>query len=314
LASISHAADKFVFIYETEKKPHEVYISSMKDFDRQRITSINQYASSPNMGKTELITWKGPGNKKIEGLLTYPLDYKEEQKLPLILNVHGGPPSAHERSFTGSFAQLYAAKGYAVLRPNPRGSDGYGQEFRRTVIGNWGPGPLKDLMAGIDKTIEMGVAHPDSLAIMGGSYGGYMTAYAVTQIDRFEAASMIAGSSNLISEFGTADNPDWDVAQMGGPYWNNLETYEKNSPIYHVEDVTTPTQIIHGAKDKRVPTSQGREFYRALKRQDVETEMIIFLRMAHGFGEPKYLIQVVDETIDWFDEQLGRDQETLDSQ
>jgi dipeptidyl aminopeptidase/acylaminoacyl peptidase len=125
---------------------------------------------------------------------------------------------------------------------------------------------------------------------------------------------MRAGVSNLISMKGTTDIPTGFTNQMGGEFWKNLETYEKNSPIYHVDHVSKPTQIIHGAKDKRVPVSQGREFYRALKRQDVDTEMIIFPRMAHGFGEPKYLIQVVDETIEWFDEQLGRDQEASDSE
>jgi dipeptidyl aminopeptidase/acylaminoacyl peptidase len=314
LASISHKLDILAFTYSNLKKPNELFTSPLDDFSRQRITSINQDAPKPKMGKTELITWDGHGNRKIEGLLTYPVGYEEGQQVPLILDVHGGPNAAHDRSFTGSFAQLYASQGYAVLQPNPRGSDGYGQEYRATVIGNWGPGPLKDLMDGVDKTIEMGVAHPDSLVIMGGSYGGYMTAYAVTQTKRFVAASMRAGVSNLISMKGTTDIPTGFTNQMGGEFWKNLETYEKNSPIYHVDHVSTPTQIIHGAKDKRVPVSQGREFYRALKRQDVDTEMIIFPRMAHGFGEPKYLIQVVDETIEWFDEQLGRDQEASDSE
>ena len=312
--SVSRKANKLAFTYQNIKKPYEVYTSSLNDFNRQRITSINKGAPRPLMGKTELITWSGPGNRKIEGLLTYPLGYEEGQQVPLILDVHDGPTAAHERSFTGSFAQFYASQGYAVLRPNPRGSDGYGKEFRQSVIENWGPGPLKDLMAGVDKTIAMGVAHPDSLVIMGGSYGGYMTAYAVTQTDRFVAANMFMGISNLISDIGTSDNSDWDVAHMGGPYWNNLETYEKNSPIYHVDNVSTPTLVMHGAKDKRVPVSQGREFYRALKRQDVETEMIIFPRMAHGWNEPKYLIKIANETIDWFDEQLGRDRKAWDSE
>jgi dipeptidyl aminopeptidase/acylaminoacyl peptidase len=312
--SISPASNKLAFVYQNEKKPYEVYTSSLNEFDRQRITSINQDAPKPKMGKTELITWRGPGNRKIEGLLTYPPDYQKGEQVPLILYVHGGPNAAHNRSFTGSHAQLYAGQGFAVLRPNPLGSDGYGQEFRQSVTGNWGPGPLKDLMAGVDKTIEMSVAHPDSLVIMGASYGGYMTAYAVTQTDRFGAASMLMGVSNLISDIGTSDVPDRQIAQMGGPYWNNMETYIKNSPIYHVGNVSTPTLVMHGAKDKRVPVSQGWEFYRALKRQDVDTEMIIFPRMAHGWNEPKYLIQIADETIDWFDEQLGRDQEASDSE
>ena len=306
-ASVSRNGDRMVFTYQNKKKPYEVYTSSLNDFDRQRITSVNQDAPRPEMSKTELITWEGPGKRTIEGLLTYPAGYEQGQQVPLIVEVQDGPNMVHKRSFTGSLAQLYAAQGYAVLRPNPRGSDGYGKEFRQSVIENWGPGPFEDLMAGVDKTIEMGVAHPDSLAIMGVGYGGYLTAYAVTQTDRFEAASMGAAVTNLISLFGTTDLPDLEADQMDGPYWKNRETYQENSPIYHVDEVSTPTRVEHGAKDQRVPTSQGREFYRALKRQDVETEMVVLPRTTHDFEEPKLFMATINQRIDWFDEQLGRD-------
>jgi dipeptidyl aminopeptidase/acylaminoacyl peptidase len=312
--SVSRKANKLAFTYQNIKKPYEVYTSSLNDFNRQRITSINKDAPRPSMGKTELITWSGPGNRKIEGLLTYPLGYEEGQQVPLILDVHDGPTAAHERSFTGSFAQFYASQGYAVLRPNPRGSDGYGKEFRQSVIENWGPGPLEDLMAGVDKTIAMGVAHPDSLTIMGVGYGGYMTAYAVTQTDRFDAASMGAAVTNVISLFGNTDLPDLLADQMGSAYWKDMDTYEKNSPIYHVDNVTTPTRVEHGAQDERVPTSQSREFYRALKRQDVETEMVILPRTPHYIEEPKLIMTIISDRIDWFDEQLGRDQSSAESQ
>jgi dipeptidyl aminopeptidase/acylaminoacyl peptidase len=318
LPSYSSSADRLAFTYENSKMPPEVYVSSTENFNRRKITSVNQHVPTPPMGKTELISWTGPGNQKIEGLLTYPVGYDKGDRVPLVLNVHGGPITAHLSTFTGGRSlleiyyktQVFAQEGYAVLRPNPRGSDGYGQEFRKFVIGNWGPGPLKDLMAGVDKTIDMGVVHPDSLAIMGWSYGGYMSAYAVTQTDRFKAASMGAGLSNLMFGF-----TDYIVLhQMGSAYWKDMDTYEENSPIFHVDHVATPTQVLHGTKDKIVPTSQGREFYRALKRLDISTELVLYPRTPHFPREPKIEMDITTRVIDWFDKHLGRDQSSSESQ
>ena len=203
--------------------------------------------------------------------------------------------------------QVSAQRGYAVLRPNPRGSAGYGRSFRSAALENWGPGPFRDLMAGVDQAIEMGVAHPDSLVVIGASYGGYMTAWAVTHTDRFEAATMGAGIANLISNVGTADVPAWMAAQMGGAFWENYEVWKRNSPIYHVKGVSTPTLVLHGTEDERVPPSQGREFYRALRRQGVETKMVLYPRMPHGPREPKQAVDLATRSLDWFDEHLGRD-------
>jgi len=305
--SYSRSADRLALTYQNSTTPAEVYVGSAQDFARRRLTTVNTDVPTPTMGRTELVTWTGPGGQEIEGLLTYPVDYDGGQ-VPLVLHAHGGPAGTHLRTFMPiSMPQVFAERGYAMLLPNPRGSDGYGHSFRAAVLENWGPGPFQDLMAGVDKMIEMGVAHPDSLAIAGGSYGGYVTAYAVTQSDRFKAASMVQGFANLISIMGTADIPDWQAAQMGGEFWNNYETYEKQSPIYNLEGVSTPTQVLHGAEDERVPPSQGREFYRALRRQGVPTEMILYPRMSHFLREPKQLIDITTRMLDWFDENLGRD-------
>jgi dipeptidyl aminopeptidase/acylaminoacyl peptidase len=262
------------------------------------------------MGRTELVTWTGPGDLEIEGLLTYPVGYEEGDRVPLVLDVHGGPAGAHSRGFTGGpgiyMTQVFAQHGYAVLRPNPRGSTGYGRDFRYANRKDWGYGDFEDLMAGVDTVVEQGVAHPDSLALMGWSYGGYMTSFAVTKTDRFQAASMGAGLPNLISMTGTTDIPDYLVAHMGGEFWNDYATYEKHSAIYRVDQVSTPTQVLHGAEDDRVPTRQGQEFYRALERQGVPTEMVLYPRTPHGPQEPKLLMDVTPRILDWFDQHLGR--------
>ena len=153
--------------------------------------------------------------------------------------------------------QYFAQEGFAILRPNPRGSTGYGKEFRYANFQDWGYGDFRDLMSGVDHVIEMGVADPDRLLLMGWSYGGYMTSWAVTQTDRFVAASMGAGLPNLISMTTTTDIQDYLVGHMGIEFWEDYERYERHSAMYHIANVVTPTQVIHGAEDLRVPVHAG---------------------------------------------------------
>jgi len=201
--------------------------------------------------------------------------------------------------------QYFAQEGYAVLRPNPRGSTGYGKDFRYANIMDWGYGDFDDLMSGVDLVIGMGVGDPDQLYLMGWSYGGYMTSFAVTKTDRFRAASMGAGLPNLISMTTTTDIQDYLVGHMGGEFWDDYETYEKHSAMYRIKNVVTPTQVIHGAEDLRVPFTQGQEFYRALDRRDVATEMIVYPRTPHGPREPKFLMDVSDRILTWFRKHEG---------
>jgi dipeptidyl aminopeptidase/acylaminoacyl peptidase len=257
------------------------------------------------MGATELLTWSSPDGLEIEGLLTYPAGYERGTHVPLVLNVHGGPSGVFSRSFTGApsiyMIQTFAQNGYAVLRPNPRGSTGYGRDFRYANVRDWGFGDYEDLVAGVDRVIELGIADPDRLFVMGWSYGGYMTSFVVTRTDRFRAASMGAGLPNLVSMVSTTDIPDYLVAHMGAELWEDYETYEKHSAMYRIADVTTPTQVIHGARDLRVPFTQGQEMFLALDRRGVPTEMVVYPRTPHGPREPKLLMDVTPRILAWFE-------------
>jgi dipeptidyl aminopeptidase/acylaminoacyl peptidase len=298
------------FTYENSDTPPEVFVASTDAFAKEALTTQHADVPQPPMGRTELLTWSAPDGLAIEGLLTYPVGYEDGDQVPLVLSVHGGPAGVYNRSFTGGpglyMTQVFAQAGYAVLRPNPRGSTGYGKDFRYANVEDWGFGDYEDLMAGVDLAVDRGIAHPDSLALMGWSYGGYMTSYAVTKTDRFQAASMGAGLPNLISMVGTTDIPDYLVAHMGGEFWDRYDTYERHSAIYEIANVTTPTQVLHGAEDDRVPTRQGQEFYRALKRLDVPTELALYPRTPHGPREPKLLMDVTPRILTWFDHHLGR--------
>lgn len=306
------------FTYQEPDLPADVYVGGLDGTHATRLSDVHAGVPRPEMGKTELLSWTSPDGMEIEGLLTYPVGYEEGTRVPLILNVHGGPAGVFSQSFTGGpsiyMLQSWAQDGFAVLRPNPRGSSGYGKEFRYANFMDWGYGDLDDLLAGVDLTVEMGVAHADSLLLMGWSYGGYMTSFAVTRTDRFKAASMGAGLPNLISMTMTTDIQDYLVGHMGGEYWDDFETYEKHSAIYQIANIETPMQVIHGENDKRVPFTQGQEFYRALDRRGVPTEMIVLPRTPHGPREPKLLMSVQPIIMEWFKAHLRPTRITSDRQ
>ena len=186
--NLNSTGTTFGFVRQTSDTPPDAYIASVSNFAPVQITNVNADFKMPALGKTEVIRWKSKDGKEIEGLLTYPVNYQAGQRVPTILNVHGGPAGVFVQSFIGGRGvyplAAFSSRGYAILRPNPRGSSGYGTEFRRANTKDWGFGDYQDLMTGVDKVIEMGVADPERLGVMGWSYGGYMTSWIVTQTKR----------------------------------------------------------------------------------------------------------------------------------
>ena len=306
--SLTPGGDGMAFTWQTEEQAWDVFISPTQEYEPRQITRLHAGIQQPPMGRTELLTWEAPDGTPVEGLLTYPVDYIPGQRYPLILNVHGGPAGVFTRRFTGGpsiyMIQTFAQKGYAVLRPNPRGSTGYGKDFRYANFKDLGYGDLSDLLAGMDRVIDMGVGDADRQFLMGWSYGGFMTSFAVTRTHRFKAASMGAGLPNLISMTTTTDIGDYLVGLLGGEFWDDYATYEKHSAIYRIQDVVTPTQVIHGQRDLRVPLTQGQEFYRGLERRGVPTEMIVYPRTPHGPREPKFLMDVTGRILTWFEKYM----------
>ncbi len=301
---------QLAFVYQTPDQPAELYLSAKGNAKPNAITKINSEIELPKMGKTEVIKWTSKDGMEIEGILTYPVDYEPGKKYPGILQIHGGPAGVFTKGFTGNpsiyLTQYFAEQGFFVLRPNPRGSSGYGKDFRYANFKDWGYGDYEDLMSGMDKIIAEGKVDEDRQVAMGWSYGGYMTSFLVTRTDRFKAASMGAGLPNLISMTTTTDIPDYLVGHFGGEFWDDYETYEKHSAMYHIKNVTTPTQVIHGANDLRVPFTQGQEFYVALKRRGVDTEMIVLPRTPHGPREPKLQMAVSPKIMGWFEKNLKK--------
>ena len=221
------------------------------------------------------------------------------------MEAHGGPTGVYGRTFVadpmryGNTAVL-AQEGFVMLRANPRGSSGYGKEFRFANYDDWGGGDYEDIMSGVDHLIEQGIVDPDRMGILGWSYGGYITSWMITQTDRFKAACVGAGVTNLMSFNGTSDIPTFIPDYFHGEYWDDLEPYRAHSAMFNVKGVKTPTLIQHGEKDARVPVSQGQELYNALKRQGVPTRMVIYPRQPHGIGEPRLMMDVRNRSVEWF--------------
>lgn len=301
-----HAA---AMVVQTPSTPPEAFVL-VPGRGLTQVSHANDDVAKMPVGKTEVVTWKSSDGRDIEGLLTYPIGYTAGTKVPLILNIHGGPAGVFTQSYIGGRGAYpiatFASRGYAILRPNPRGSSGYGTEFRRANIKDWGGMDYQDLMTGVDKVIAMGVADPDRLGVMGWSYGGYMTSTIITKTTRFKAASAGAPVTNLMSFNGTADIPAFVPDYFGNEFWNDPETYAKHSAMFNIKNAKTPTLIQHGEADVRVPISQGYELYNALKAQGVPTRMIVLPRQPHGPNEPKMQVAAMQSNLDWFEKYLGR--------
>jgi len=294
------------FAAQDSDRAPEAFVSALDRFAPVQISKVN--AEFPEAPRTELIRWKSD-NLDIEGLLTYPIGWTKGRRCPLILSIHGGPAGVFTRVYTGSRGvyplAAFAARGVAILRPNPRGSSGYGKEFRYANRKDWGGGDYRDLMAGVDHVVALGVADPERLGVMGWSYGGFMTSWTITQTKRFKAASVGAGVTNLMSFNGTADIPSFVPDYFGAESWENLDLYKAHSAMFQVKGVATPTLILHGENDVRVPISQGYEFYNALKRQNVPVKMVVYPRQGHSIQEPKFVLDVGKRLIEWFDRYLS---------
>src|ERR1019366_5198676 len=229
----------FGFTLESLDKAPEAYISPVERFEPKAVSAVNAKLPKLPLGKTEVIQWKSKDGLDIEGLLTYPANYEKGKRYPLLLNVHGGPMGVFTQSYVASPGQYpiaaFSARGYAVLRPNPRGSSGNGKKFRYANYNDWGGGDYQDLMTGVDHVIKMGIADENRLGVMGWSYGGFMTSWTITQTKRFKAASVGAGVTNLMSFTGTADIPSFLPDYFGGEFWDNPETYRKHSAMFNIK-------------------------------------------------------------------------------
>jgi dipeptidyl aminopeptidase/acylaminoacyl peptidase len=292
------------FMSESADRPPEAFVTGLDRFRPTQVSTVQDLPDIP-IGRTEVVRWTSTDGLEIEGLLTYPVNYPEGARVPLLVVVHGGPTGVFTQRFIANRGAYplapFAERGFAILRCNVRGSSGYGRDFRYANYGDWGGGDYRDIMSGIDAMIDRGVADAEQLGVMGWSYGGYMTSWVITQTHRFKAASVGAGVTNLMSFTGTADIQGFIPDYFGGEYWDVFDNWRTHSAMFNVKGVTTPTLIQHGEKDARVPVTQGYEFYHALKRQGVEVKMVVYPRQPHGIQEPRLQLDAMRRNLEWFE-------------
>lgn len=288
---------------DTPSMPREIYVTDPSFASFKLLTTTNPQAASFALGETEVVTWKSRDGMEIEGVLLKPVGYEAGKKYPMLTVAHGGPAGVFLNNYRAGGLEggaVWAGEGWAVFYPNPRGSANYGDGFVRANINDWGGGDYRDIMTGIDALVARGIADPDRLAHIGWSYGGYMTAWVITQTPRFKAAMVGAGLTNLWSMYGTNDIPNVLGTYFGGmPDAKTLALYRDRSALSHVDKVTTPTLILHGSNDERVPIGQPMELFRALKDRGRTVELVFYPREGHGLTEYYHLRDRLERIHDW---------------
>jgi dipeptidyl aminopeptidase/acylaminoacyl peptidase len=292
--------------------PGDVWVMDVGSTTPRKVTRVfDHLARDFKLPRQERIEWKGGDGVTVEGLLYYPIDYDSGRRYPLCVQTHGGPQSADQFGFPGgsSYIAVLTAKGYAVLRPNYRGSTGYGDAFLRDMIGHYFQNAHLDVMAGVDHVIKMGVADPDRLVKMGWSAGGHMTNKIITVTGRFKAASSGAGAANWVSMYAQSDTRTQRTPWFGGTPWQKnapIDLYWEHSPLKYVANVTTPTIFLVGERDERVPMPQSVEMYRALKANGVPTRLYIAPRAGHGWTELRHALFKMNVELDWFEKHVTK--------
>jgi len=291
------------FLSDTPARPADVYI--FRDGTAEVVTNTNPQVKQWNIGTQREITWKNPkDNRTIYGVVVLPPDYQEGKRYKTVVHVHGGPEEAWTVGFNGNwynYATLLASHGYVVLLANPRGSDGQGPAFTESNYQDWGGGDFADIMAGVDYLIQQGIADPNRLVIGGWSYGGFMTAWTVTHSDRFKAAMVGAGVTDLFSMATITDIAPSFSQGYFGPLAANPAVYDQHSPVRFLDHCHTPVLVLHGEADVRVPISQGQEFYHGLRFMGKDAEMVTYPREPHIFTEREHQIDSLTRILAWYD-------------
>ena len=277
--------------------PYEVF--ALPGGKLTRLSHLNDaWEAQLKLSPGEYVTFKSKDGTTVHGYLYKPVEYVPGKKYPAILRPHGGPTEEYEAEFEG-FAQLFAANGYVVLYPNPRGSSGYGEEFCKAIFADWGNKDYQDDMAMVDYAIARGIADPDKLGVGGHSYGGISTDFIIAQTTRFKAAISNAGVAEMTSLWGHDEYEKEYVLELGYP-WENRAAWDRVAPFYKVKNITTPTLFMGGNIDWNVPIVGGEQMYQSLKVLGRETELVVYPDEYHEFKTPSHIKDMNERYLAWY--------------
>jgi len=284
--------------------PREVFALTDGELVQKTFTN-RELLAGLELAEVIEVQFRSKDGTAIEGFVIKPPGFVEGKRYPAILDIHGGPQSQFDFSFSED-AQLWAANGYLVIHPNPRGSTGYGQDFCLAIWQDWGGPDSEDVMAAVDDAIDRGWADPEKLAVTGWSYGGMLTNHIITKTDRFKAALTGASSTLYVANYGHDMYQRWWTKELGPPWEAEArQHYERLSPFNQIEKVVTPTLIIGGEKDWNVPILNSEQLYLGLKKLGVETQLVVYPGEYHGIDTPSHEKDLHQRYLDWFGRYLG---------
>lgn len=292
------------FTLSDMRNPADVHVvHGLTPFTPVRVSDHNPGVRSMALGRGEVVRWKSRDGMEIEGVVVYPVGYQPGQRYPTMAFIHGGPSGVWTQAFPGSwgnYGQVYAGRGWVSFYPNVRGSSAYGEAFLKANVRDWGGGDYQDIQSGLDELVRRGIADPDRMGQAGWSYGGYMTAWTLTQTDRFKGVMVGAGLTNMYSMYSTNDLQTVLEDYFGAEPWDDEDAYRRASAMMFIKQAKTPTLILHGQQDQRVPIGQAQELYMGLRKNDVPVTLVFYPRAGHGLSEPRHQLDKMKREYAFF--------------
>ncbi len=302
---LSRSGKEWAFLKEDAHSLPDVFFQRAgKNF---QLTHFSDQLKHQKIAEQKIVRWKSD-NWSIEGLVVLPVGVPEGQRAPLILAVHGGPYGRFRNCFRQYYPmQIWARHGYMVLAPNPRGSEGYGDKFGQANRYDLGGGDYRDIMRGVDALVASGLVDSTRMGVIGGSYGGYMTNWIISQTNRFRAAVSMYGIFSLLTDWSNSIQPSWEKMYFGSYYWEKLQPYLSHSPAFFVQNIHTPVLILHGEDDQLTFISNSKEMYQALKMLERPVKFVVYPREGHGISrEPNHKVDVFVRATKWFNTYLKK--------
>lgn len=286
--------------------PAEVFAANADGGNARQLTRTNaDLLARLDMNAAEDFEYEGALKAKVHGFIVKPPQFDKAKKYPMVLLIHGGPQGAWFDSWSYRWnAQLFAARGYVTVMINPHGSTGYGQAFTEQISGEWGGAVYEDLMKGVDHVVKLGYVDANRIGAAGGSYGGYMVNWMLGHTDRFKAFVSHAGVYNLTSMYGATEELWFTEWEFKGNPWDNPQLYEKWSPHLYAKNFKTPTLVVHGELDYRVPIGEGLQLFTTLQRRNVPSKLLYFPDEGHWILKPQNSELWYSTVLGWFDQWL----------
>jgi dipeptidyl aminopeptidase/acylaminoacyl peptidase len=300
-ALVSGPRGAVAWVQSQPAMPPEVWVAPHADAPGRAVSAVHAPLAGLAYGETRVVRWRSSDGVHVEGVLVRPVGAAPGARLKTVALTHGGPYATRDGLGFKTWARVFASRGWQVFMPNFRSSGGYGTAFMLRERSDWGGQDWRDVSTGLDSLVRWGLADPQKLAAAGHSYGGYLTAWAITQTDRFRAAIVSAGAVDLAALWAQSDAHRYRAFEFEGMPWESFEKWRRASPITHVERVNTPTLVMIGRDDARIPYPQAQQLYQSLRFRGVPTQMVSFPREGHPIREPRHRADWWQRQLDWLD-------------